>query len=745
MKNDIDDLLGSVFGKSRTIGAHNLKGGTASPLTLEPQQSEKSGKADAFKSGAAAAADALMTTLAGAGKAADAVKNSAAKAMSNTSADKAFENGMKSIDDIQKAVLDTNDVLNARIASQQKQLADLTADAKADIERISRELETPAVKNLATSETAAEVSPGASGAGADGFDGLFENLRKNIFGQDEYLKKLVIALKRPYVMGHTGESARNSILISGGACTGKRLSIEECAFALKGAGVFASAEISWVDLSLYPTPSEEKLFLQDVYMALASDSEIVVFTNYDKCSAGFLNVLAGLVQKGESPLTNRYVLQSGRLIDAGTALVSDAVGEITPRGKYLVIMTEKPVGKVADSFGAPFVSALGDICQTAKLSDEALLSISGAQYDAMCAKAAATLKYKLSCTDAVNSLACEYEAGIGGAQGVLDFWNNAFKALAQHRLEDGGSDVLEVSLTAENGALCADFADGAKPLFDALPKAYTGSVEEVKAEMGEVVGLDEIKKYIFSLEDNYAVQRRRKQQGLKTSAVSMHMIFTGNPGTGKTTIARLVSKYLKAIGVLSGGQLVEVTRADLVGKYVGHTAPLTMQVLKSAIGGVLFIDEAYSLYRGRDDSFGLECIDTLVKGMEDNRENLIVILAGYTKEMQTFLTSNSGLKSRFPNIIEFPDYTGEQLLKILKLQAAGKGYKIDEGAECALTSYFNTVQMAHARDTGNGRLARNKLEEAVLRQSKRVARDEAAELSLLTAQDFTLDDIAKND
>ena len=116
-----------------------------------------------------------------------------------------------------------------------------------------------------------------------------------------------------------------------------------------------------------------------------------------------------------------------------------------------------------------------------------------------------------------------------------------------------------------------------------------------------------------------------------------------------------MSRYLKAIGVLSGGQLVEVTRADLVGRYVGHTAPLTTQVLKSAVGGVLFIDEAYSLYRGKDDSFGLEAIDTLVKGMEDHRDDLIVILAGYSKEMAEFLTANSGLKSRFPNISEFPD------------------------------------------------------------------------------------------
>ena len=273
-----------------------------------------------------------------------------------------------------------------------------------------------------------------------------------------------------------------------------------------------------------------------------------------------------------------------------------------------------------------------------------------------------------------------------------------------------------------------------------LPQQYRGDVDAVEAELDGIVGLAEVKNYVRDIAKNVQAQQRRKAQGLKVAEVNMHMIFTGNPGTGKTTIARILAKYLKAIGALKGGQLVEVGRGDLVGRYTGHTAPLTNSVIESALGGVLFIDEAYSLYRGEQDSFGLEAIDTLVKGMEDHRDELVVILAGYTREMETFLTANSGLASRFPNKIEFPDYTADELLQITHVLAKNKGYTLSEACEEPLRNYYARRQAADARTAGNGRLARNTLEKAIFHQSRRLVAEPAAALDVLLPSDLELDE-----
>lgn len=573
-----------------------------------------------------------------------------------------------------------------------------------------------------------------------GFNGVADAVSAKVFGQDEFIKKLVIAFKRPFVLApDTG--LKNSVYITGESCTGKHCALKALVSELASKRILRSSDIRTIDLSLYQSADDEKLFLQDLYSALNSASDVILFENYENCHTSFLSRLTELVQKGSCTLNERYVAKEGNLVNVNNALAEKSVGSISAAGKYLVFISTRNLTKLADKMGAPFVNALGDICESSSLSEDAYRKISENELKELKDLSKNKCGFNLSVDDEFMDYSISMAGKQAGLKGILAFYEDILKALAQLRLEsdyDMGCDLL---LDVDQATVYAVVAGEKKELFAILPGKYTGELDAVKKELDNIVGLEEIKKYILSLEEYYGVQKMRREAGLKAGEVSKHMIFTGNPGTGKTTIARVISRYLKAIGVLSGGQLVEVSRADLVGKYVGHTAPLTNNVISSAIGGVLFIDEAYSLYRGKDDSFGLEAIDTLVKGIEDNRDNLIVILAGYSDEMQEFLTSNSGLKSRFPNVINFPDYTGQELLDIAKITAKSKGYTIDEGAYTPLLAYFNAVQAVRAKDAGNGRLVRNKVEEAVLAQSKRLIKDRGADLSVLMSEDFDLSDV----
>lgn len=627
--------------------------------------------------------------------------------------------------------------LNKRLQNQLNEIKQMSSEL--DFDRIQKEVEkdfgissTPSVKKAETSAAEQDQRPES-----ERFADLLPALLEDLIGQDAFLKRLVIALKRPYIMGwNAPDGLRNAILIHGKPNTGRHTALRLAASALSKVGILDSDEVQTLDLTLYPGQGQERLFLQDLYAALRKGG-ILVLDHFDACHPAFLQQLGELICTGRLNLASRYVMQKGHLVDAGTALASETIGSISANGSYIVIVSEKGQEKLAGAFGAKVVDALGDVCVTGAFSREDLEKIAAKYYSKLKEKAEKRLGFTLKESEGVLSLFADKHRPSNGVGDILEYLDDCFEALAQYKLEKD-APAQEVSLLCEDGNLFA-ILDGVKTdLLTLLPAGYRGEVDAVKAEMDKIVGLHEIKDYILSLEKNYKVQEMRKAQGLPVSGVSMHMIFTGNPGTGKTTIARLVSKYLKAIGVLSGGQLVEVSRADLVGKYVGHTAPLTMQVIKSALGGVLFIDEAYSLYRGKDDSFGLEAIDTLVKGMEDNRDDLIVILAGYTKEMETFLTANSGLQSRFPNIIEFPDYSGEELAQIAQINATSRGYRISEDANAALLDYFCVIQAMGDRTSGNGRLARNVIESAILAQSRRVLEQPNAALDLLEKCDFDL-------
>lgn len=563
-------------------------------------------------------------------------------------------------------------------------------------------------------------------------------IKSKVFGQDDYIKRLIIAFKRPFVSERDDNDALNSIFISGPSNTGKHSSLGILVKEMNSRGIMGNGEIFNMDLSLYPTANEEKLFVQDLYNALQNQSAVIVFENFEKCNLAALSKLSELVMTGECKLQERYIMRNGQLVSVSNSLAGDTVGSLEAKGKYLIFLSDKNIDNLAKVMGAPFINALGDICTTKDLDIEALKAVSSEQESIFIAKCKKQLMYDVTVDDSFREFVISQTSKGRYLKGILDAYSDTLRALTELKLERDDLSGSDIILRTEDDNPLVVSGEEKIDIKSMLPSGYSGELEKVKEELGEIVGLGPVKDYIYSLEEYFGVQKKRREAGLKAGELNKHMIFTGNPGTGKTTIARIVSKYLKAIGVLTGGQLVEVSRGDLVGRYVGHTAPLVNQVIKSAIGGVLFIDEAYSLYRGQEDSFGLEAIDTLVKGIEDNRDNLIVILAGYSYEMDNFLEANSGLKSRFPNIIDFPDYTEEELLSIAHITAKSKGYVIDESAIEPLKAYFANVQENNAREAGNGRMVRNKIEEAILNQSRRLVAESDADMSLLILGDFEL-------
>lgn len=245
-------------------------------------------------------------------------------------------------------------------------------------------------------------------------------------------------------------------------------------------------------------------------------------------------------------------------------------------------------------------------------------------------------------------------------------------------------------------------------------------IMEIQKELDELIGLESVKKLIFEVQAFVEIQRRRAQEKLVTEPTVLHSIFKGNPGTGKTTVARIVARMFKEVGVLEKGHLIEVERADLVGEYIGHTAQKTREHIKKALGGILFIDEAYSLARGGEKDFGKEAIDVLVKSMEDYKNNLIIILAGYKDEMEWFLTTNPGLRSRFPLHVEFPDYQISELMKIAQLMLAARQYQLSDQAKMLLERILRRHFLTGQIQSGNARLVRNLVESSLRCQAVRL-------------------------
>lgn len=634
--------------------------------------------------------------------------------------------------DYQEAINSINsieDELDKLIANNRKELDNMSKSLNTSATDLQAELQKDYGENIKAPETIV-----VGKASKEVFDKINAEIKTKVIGQDEAIDNMCIAFRRPYITGSNPNLIRNSIILNGKNGTGRHLLVNATAQALKNNGLNISSEVITMDMSRYQFSTQEALFLQDLYVALNGSNPIIVVENFAEANPIFNRMLAELVENGTCVLNKRYTFKQNQLQETNNSLNTEVIDHLSGNNKILVFISELKASKLMDIFGKSFVEKIQDRISTAVLDEESLVKIIDQLLNDFEKKSETQLEIDVildaSIKDYLKSI-YQPEDGMDSLSPKID---KIYDELVNIALK---KDELNNLTLKYDGSLKAVISDEEIDL--SIGDNSDKERQEIQKELDSIVGLDTVKEYLLSLENHIKISQLRKQKGLKTAEVSKHMIFTGNPGTGKTTIARIVSRMMKACGILKQGQLVEVTRADLVGKYVGHTAPLTMEVINSALGGVLFIDEAYSLYRGKDDSFGLEAIDTIVKAMEDHRDDLIVILAGYSKEMEQFLSANSGLKSRFANIIHFDDYTGEQMCKIAEIQAKNKDYEIDEEALKALKDYFTIVQSKNDANSGNGRLARNVVEAAILKQAKRILEDPDADMNKLIVQDFNLE------
>ncbi|MGG5462141.1 AAA family ATPase [Clostridium sp. B9] len=508
-------------------------------------------------------------------------------------------------------------------------------------------------------------------------------------------------------------------------------------------------KVDEIDLASYQFNLGYNAFLTDLYEKLNDESQAIVFKNTEKASEEIINVLSKISPNSCVMLKDNYVIKNEFLVKA-EEVDKEVINKFICNNKFFIFLYNK-----------------GENERVLDIADETLVNKDRALYREALSDKDKNRVIKKKLLKEIRKVEKVFDVDIiVGVDEDQDEERVGLCTYLEDNFRDKGSLSVEQYVSYR---ICKPITniirkEGIEPsskllvyvkddvlycksndeVYD-LSKYTTPTLEEVKYKLESIIGMKDLKDFIDKIENNFKVQRIREKFGMKPTQISLNMIFAGNAGTGKTNAARITFEYLHALGMIKKNVFKEVSKADFIGEEGTDTAKRTNDIIESALGGVLFIDEAYSLCKDEGDKVGQEIVDALLKGVEDNRDNITVILAGYEKDMEYFLGFNQGLKSRFPNVIKFEDYNPSEMYEIAVNIAKSKGYRIANNAKQGLIELFTRNQLVGKSDLGNARFVRNIVENAIMDASKKYLVNKERAIDLLEKDNFNFKVSAKFD